>query len=76
MSDHLSVSDAARDISERYEQQVLPRHISRLFYERILRDDLAPIIGGRRLISRTYLPLIEQALRRHGYLKSKPGGAK
>ena len=38
---HLSVSEAAREIGAR------PKDISDLFYKRELRDDLAPIVGGR-----------------------------
>jgi hypothetical protein len=64
---HLTVSDAARALSERLDPIVRPRDVSSLFYHRELRDDLCPIIGGRRLIPADYLPLIEMALRHHGY---------
>lgn len=55
---HLSVSEAARRLGAR------PRDISDLFYRRLLRDDLCPIVGGRRLIPETYLGTILSALRR------------
>jgi len=58
---HLSVSEAARKLGAR------PRDISDLFYRRELRDDLCPIVGGRRLIPEHYLGVIEAALRRHGH---------
>jgi hypothetical protein len=57
---HLSVSEAARTLGAN------PRDISDLFYRRQLRDDLAPIVGGRRLIPVEYLDLIRMALRRNG----------
>ena len=55
----LSVSEAARRIGAN------PKDISDLFYRRALRDDLCPIVAGRRLIPEDYLPLIRSALRRH-----------
>lgn len=54
----LSVSDAARRLNVR------PRDISDLFYRRALRDDLCPIVAGRRLIPEDYLDSIAQALKR------------
>ena len=65
MAAHLIVSEAARELTEVLGEQVKPRDISQLFYDRELRDDLCPIIGGRRLIPRDYLPEIVRALRRH-----------
>lgn len=61
MSQHLSVSEAARQIGAK------PRDISTLFYNRVLRDDLAPIVGGRRMIPAAYLDVIRMALKRAGY---------
>ena len=57
---HLSVSEAARRLKAR------PRDISDLFYRRRLRDDLCPIVGGRRLIPEDYLDMIAAALDRSG----------
>ena len=70
MSDLLTVSDAARELSDRLATVVRPRDISTLFYQRELRDDLCRILGGRRLIPSSYLPMVEMALRRHGWLPS------
>jgi hypothetical protein len=56
----LSVSDVARRIG------ATPRDISDLYYRRELRDDLCPIIAGRRLIPETYVAEIEAVLRHHG----------
>ena len=58
---HLSVSEAARRLGAR------PRDISDLFYRRRLRDDLCPIVAGRRLIPETYVEVIALALRRAGH---------
>ena len=57
---HLSVSEAARRLKAR------PRDISDQFYRRHLRDDLCPIVGGRRLIPEDYLSMIAAELRRAG----------
>ena len=56
----LSVSEAARRLGAR------PKDISDLFYRRELRDDLCPIVAGRRLIPESYLDVIRMVLRRHG----------
>ena len=61
--DYLSVSDAARELN------VKPRILSDLLYHRVLRDDVCPIIGGRRLIPRSYLPIVENALMERGIVK-------
>lgn len=58
---YLSVSQAARRLNAR------PRDISDLFYRRRLRDDLCPIVGGRRLIPEGYLDTIAMVLRRYGH---------
>ena len=62
MTDYFSVSEVARRLD------VPPREISDLFYRRELRDDLCPIIAGRRLIPELYIVEIEAALRRRGRL--------
>jgi hypothetical protein len=56
----LTVSEAAREILAN------PRDITRLFYDRKLRDDICPIVRGRRQIPRSYLDEIRAALRRAG----------
>lgn len=58
---YLSVSQAASKLNAR------PRDISDLFYRRRLRDDLCPIVGGRRLIREDYLDMLASVLRQHGY---------
>jgi hypothetical protein len=60
MDDYLSVSEAARKLRAR------PKDITDLFYRRTLRDDLCPIVAGRRLIPESYLDLIRAALKRAG----------
>ena len=70
MQAYLSVSDAARLLEAR------PRDISDLFYLRELRDDLCPIVAGRRLIPESYLDEIAAALRRRSRRVSGAGGAR
>lgn len=55
---YLSVSEAARRLKAR------PKDISDLFYRRRLRDDLCPIVAGRRLIPEDYLDRLAQVLKR------------
>ena len=62
--DYLSVSDAARELGAK------PKHISDLLYQRELRDDLCPIVAGRRLIPRGYLPEILKALIKRGMVQA------
>lgn len=62
--DVLSVSEAARQLG------VKPKAISDLLYQRELRDDLCPIVGGRRLIPRNYLPTIREVLIERGLLEA------
>jgi hypothetical protein len=57
---YLSVSEVARRLEAR------PRDISDLFYRRALRDDLCPIVAGRRLIPEDYIEVIAVRLRRAG----------
>ena len=56
----LSVGDVARQLN------VKPASITQLFYERRLRDDLCPIVGGRRIIPPDYIDVIAMELRRKG----------
>lgn len=55
----LSVSEVARLLGAK------PKDISDLFYSRELRDDIAPIVAGRRLIPECYVEAIQAALQRH-----------
>ena len=59
---YLSVGDVARQLGPK----VKPAQISQLFYERLLRDDLCPVVAGRRLIPPDMVPVIGWALRRKG----------
>ncbi len=60
MNDLLSVGDVARLLG------VKPAQVTALFYERRLRDDLCPIVAGRRLIPPDYIDVIAMELRRKG----------
>jgi len=65
----LSVSEAARLLGAK------PKDVSDLFYCRELRDDLCPIVAGRRLIPEGYVETIAAALRRRGRPVRHGGGA-
>lgn len=56
----MCVGDVARLLGVR------PSQITALFYERRLRDDLCPIVGGRRIIPQNYVEVIAMELRRKG----------
>jgi hypothetical protein len=66
MIEHVSVSQAIQELNEQYGLTVHPQDLSNLFYRRELRHDLCPIVGGRRLIPRDYLPLIAATLQQRG----------
>ena len=57
---YLSVGDVGRQLG------VNPKLITDLFYQRLMRDDLCPIVGGRRLIPESVVPVIAMQLRRKG----------
>jgi hypothetical protein len=61
----LSVSEVARQLG------VKPKAISDLLYQRELRDDLCPIVGGRRLIPRNCLTTIREVLIERGLLEAR-----
>lgn len=56
----LSVGDVAKQLGVR------PAQVTQLFYDRRLRDDLCPIVAGRRLIPPDYVSIIAMELRRKG----------
>lgn len=66
MDDFLGVGDAGRELD------VNPKLITDAFYKRELREDICPVVSGRRLIPRDYLPLIATALRRKGVAVRDP----
>ncbi len=76
MPEYLIVSEVARAIQEATGASVNPRDISTLFYQRILRDDLCPIVGGRRMIPADYVKQVENALRRAGKIARREAAAR
>ena len=57
---YLGVGDVAKRLGVR------PHQVTALFYERRLRDDLCPIVSGRRLIPPEFVDVIAMELRRKG----------
>ena len=68
MDNQFSVSEVARRLGAK------PKDISELFYRRELRDDLCPIVAGRRLIPESYIDVIVMVLRRHGRILRENSG--
>ncbi len=58
--DYMSVGEVARKLGVR------PPQVSDLFCKGVLRDDLCPVIAGRRLVSPEIVPVIAMELRRKG----------
>ena len=56
----LGVGDVAKRL------RIRPHQVTALFYEGRLRDDLCPIVSGRRIIPESYVPIITFELRRKG----------
>ena len=61
---HFTVSQAARQLSQKLGRTVAPQTISNLFYRRQLDDNRCPVVGRIRLIPSDYLSTIELALQR------------
>ena len=74
MSEHTTVGSLARELGERAGKDVPPRIISDLFYKRILSDKRCPILAGRRIIPRDYVPEVERALLVRGLIPGLVGG--
>jgi hypothetical protein len=65
MLDYLTVSEAAQEAREALADDVPPRLISDLIYQRILDVERCPMLGGRRIIERGYLPTLLSRVRQH-----------
>jgi len=74
MRKSLTVSEVARDITDRTGTTVVPQAIANLFYRRKLDDRRCPVAGRVRLIPRGYVPTIEAVLREHGFLPAEAAG--
>ncbi len=46
----LFVGQAAIEVGNRLGRTVTPREITALFYNRVIAEDVGPIVGGRRLL--------------------------
>lgn len=66
----INVSEAARRLG------ASPKDISTLFYTRQLRDDLCPVVAGRRMIPVEYVDSIAAALKRANKSVNPIGGSK
>jgi hypothetical protein len=66
MTTYINVSEAVRELGEQLNVDVPPRILSDLFFQRRLDVRRCPVLGGRRLIPRDYLPVIRDALLRSG----------
>lgn len=67
----LSVGDCAREISTQYKVQLHPKVISDAFYAGQVDSSTCPIVAGRRMVPREFLPNLVAALRRAGKLKAE-----
>lgn len=54
------------EIAKRW--RVPPKLISDALYARAVRDDLAPVMSGRRMVHESAVPVLEMVLRRSGKL--------
>jgi len=69
MRKSLTVSEVAREITERTGTTVVPQTIANLFYQRKLDDRRCPVVGRARLIPEKYVPTA--VLRAHGLLPAE-----
>lgn len=68
----LTVTEACRRLATEHGVIVSPHELSTLLYRRVLGPELAPMIGGRRMIHPRDLTLIAAAIR--GRKPVKPAG--
>jgi hypothetical protein len=68
MSEQLTVTDAASQLSALVGVTVRPRDISHLLYKRVLDVTRCPLVGDRRMIPRDYLPTVLVVLRMRGLI--------
>jgi hypothetical protein len=71
MSELMTVSDVARELSDQFKEVIQPRVITDLFYKRLLDDNRCQVLGGRRLIPRDYLAEIRRILTEKGLIARK-----
>lgn len=62
VTEALTISQVARMLEAEMGFPIPPRVISDLFYQRVLEEDLGPLVGGRRLIRRDAFPKIRLAV--------------
>jgi hypothetical protein len=62
----LTIAESARRLSKLAGKTIAPRVLSDAFYNRLLNEDFALLIAGRRVIPENNLPAILAALRRAG----------
>lgn len=63
MVDAMFVAGAAAEATRLLAREVTPREVTALLYERRVPEHLAPVVGGRRVVSPAALVLIVAALR-------------
>ena len=61
--DAMFAGDAAMEVSRRIGRVVTPREVTGLFYDRVVAEDLGPVVSGRRVIRPEALDAIVAALR-------------
>lgn len=61
--DAMFAGQAAVEVSRLLGRTVTPREITALFYDRVVPEDLGPVVGGRRLIRADAVEVIVAALR-------------
>lgn len=71
-TEYLTVGAAAKKITEMVGVTLTPTRLSDAFYKSQIDGQFGPIVGGRRLIARDFLPSIISILRRRGILPPVP----
>lgn len=72
--DAMFAGQVAVEVGRQLGRTVTPREITALFYERVVSDDLGPVVGGRRMIRPEAVEVIVAALREKDAARQQKGG--
>lgn len=71
----MTISQVARMLEAQMGIPIPPRVISDLFYQRLISEELGPVVGGRRMVDRQAVPSIKEAILKRQTQRKAQGAA-